>query len=61
MPVTSWQIWNEPNFPVYWGGKPNATAYARMVIAAAAGIRAVDPNAYIVSAGLPIRRSGRTR
>jgi GH35 family endo-1,4-beta-xylanase len=58
MPVTSWQIWNEPNFPVYWGGKPNAKAYARMVIAAAAGIRAVDPNAYIVSAGLPDSKLG---
>lgn len=58
MPVTSWQIWNEPNFPVYWGGKPNAKAYARMVIAAAAGIRAVDPNAYIVSAGLPDSKIG---
>jgi len=53
MPVTAYQIWNEPNFPVYWGGKPDAKAYARMVIAAAAGIRAADPNAYIVSAGLP--------
>jgi polysaccharide biosynthesis protein PslG len=58
MPVTSYQLWNEPNFPVYWGGKPNARQYARLVIAAAEAIRAVDPNAYIVSAGLPDSRLG---
>lgn len=58
VPVTSYQLWNEPNFPVYWGGKPNAKAYAKLVIAGAAGIRAVDPNAYIVSAGLPDSKLG---
>lgn len=53
VPITSYQLWNEPNFPVYWAGKPNAAAYAKLVIAGAAGIRAVQPDAYIVSAGIP--------
>lgn len=52
-PVTSYQVWNEPNFPIYWGGKPNGAAYAKMVIAVSAAIRAVQPDAYIVSAGIP--------
>lgn len=52
-PFTSYQVWNEPNFPVYWGGKPNAAAYGRMVIAVSTAIRAVQPDAYIVSAGIP--------
>ena len=58
VPITSYQLWNEPNFPLYWGGKPNATQYAKLVIAAAAAIRAVDPTAYIVSAGLPDSKLG---
>lgn len=52
-PFASYQVWNEPNFPVYWGGKPNAAAYGRMVIAVSAAIREVQPDAYIVSAGIP--------
>ncbi len=53
MPFTAYQVWNEPNFPLYWGGKPNGAAYARMLIATSAAIRAVQPSAYIVTAGIP--------
>jgi GH35 family endo-1,4-beta-xylanase len=52
-PFRFYQVWNEPNFPLYWGGKPNGAAYARMVIAVSGAIRSVQPDAYIVSAGIP--------
>jgi hypothetical protein len=51
-PITAWQIWNEPNFPSFWG-TPDAAAYARMLIAVAPLIRAADPHAEIVTAGMP--------
>lgn len=57
-PILTYQLWNEPNFPVYWAGKPNPAAYAKLAIAGAAAIRAVDPTAYIVSAGLPDSKLG---
>ena len=52
-PITAWQIWNEPNIPVYWRPRPNPAAYVRMLWLASQRIKAVDPNAEIVTAGLP--------
>jgi hypothetical protein len=57
-PITSWQIWNEPNLPVYWGGKPDAAAYVRLLKVVAAALRAGDPRAEIVTAGLPQSKLG---
>ncbi len=53
LPITAWQIWNEPNLPFYWRGRPNARSYARMVKTVGGAIRKVDRRAEIVSAGLP--------
>jgi hypothetical protein len=53
LPIRSWQIWNEPNLPQYWGGKPNAKQYTRLLKVAAKAIHKVDPKAEIVTAGLP--------
>lgn len=57
-PIQAWQIWNEPNLDVYWQPKSRATAYVRLLRASAKAIRAVDPAAEIVSAGIPDSRSG---
>lgn len=57
-PVQAWQIWNEPNLDVFWQPRPRATAYVRLLRASAKAIRAVDPAAEIVSAGIPDSRSG---
>lgn len=51
--IRSWQIWNEPNLPVYWGGRPNSRQYAALLAAAARAIRGVAPRAEIVTAGIP--------
>src|SRR3954469_5034521 len=52
----SYQIWNEPNLPVYSGGKPNAAAYVAMLRTVGAAIKEIEPSAEIVTAGLPDSR-----
>jgi Beta-galactosidase len=57
-PVRSWQVWNEPNLAVYWRPKPNPKGYVRLLAAVSKALRAVDPAAEVVSAGLPQSRAG---
>ena len=52
-PIRMWQIWNEPNFSSYWSEQPFAPSYVRLVGAARSALRAVDPGAEVVLAGLP--------
>ena len=52
LPIRSWQVWNEPNIPAYWPSGPNPAEYAAMLRTVAEGIRAVDPGARVVTAGL---------
>jgi hypothetical protein len=56
LPFTAYQIWNEPNLKAYSGGKPNAGKYVAMLKAVGPAIKAVDPAAEIVTAGLPDSR-----
>jgi hypothetical protein len=55
-PITAWQLWNEPALPGYWNRSPNAQEYVNMLAVAAPIIRAADPSAEIVSAGIPDSR-----
>lgn len=56
--IRSWQLWNEPNLPVYWGGrKPDGRSYVKLLAAGAKGIKHVDRGAEIVTAGLPQSRA----
>ena len=57
-PIRAWQVWNEPSLPVYWPTGPSPRAYAQLLEATGKAIRAVDPAATIVSAGLPQTRIG---
>src|SRR3972149_737505 len=51
--VLAYEIWNEPNLSIEWGGKPpDAAGYARLLQAGYEGVKAGDPNALVVSAGL---------
>ncbi len=50
--VTAFEIWNEPNISPFWAPRPNPAAYTRLLTSAAAGIRAVNPAATIVTGGL---------
>ena len=58
--VDAYIIWDEPNLAGHWGGRPaNPAAYAALLSAAAAAIRAADANAIIVAAPLaPTTESG---
>jgi hypothetical protein len=57
-PVTAWQVWNEPNLPVYWGGRTDAAAYVALLKVVGAALRAGDPKAEVVTAGLPQSKLG---
>lgn len=48
--VAAWELWNESNLRREWNGAPlNGAEFTRLVAAGAAGIRAVDPNAILIS------------
>lgn len=53
VPIHSWQVWNEPNTAQFWATGPDPAAYTRLLRASAAAIRAADPTAEVVTAGLP--------
>jgi len=51
--IAAYQIWNEPNLSREWGGRPpNAAEYVEILQVCSAAIRAVDPVAILISAGL---------
>jgi polysaccharide biosynthesis protein PslG len=54
VPVTAWQIWNEPNLGMfYWCGSASARRYVAMLRTVGKAIKKVDRRAGIVTAGLP--------
>jgi hypothetical protein len=52
-PIRRWQIWNEPNITAYWSTQPFVRAYVALLRAANRSLKAVDPDAQIVLAGMP--------
>jgi polysaccharide biosynthesis protein PslG len=51
--IAGYQVWNEPNLTREWAGRvPNAEAYAKLLKACYTAIKAADPNAIVISAGL---------
>jgi hypothetical protein len=58
MPIRAYQVWNEPNLPAYWRPSDDAAGYLRLVRLTRARVRAIDPKAAIVLAGLPDSRLG---
>jgi polysaccharide biosynthesis protein PslG len=52
LPVRSWQIWNEPNFLLFWRPRPSPSGYSRLLRISARAIRGIDRGAKIVAAGL---------
>ncbi len=57
LPIQSWQVWNEPNLKKYFspGATVQASAqkYATLLQLSHDAIKAVDPNARVVLAGMP--------
>lgn len=56
-PIRAWQIWNEPNFK-YFIAKPNPTEYGQLVKNSYTALKAADPGAQVVLAGLFARPKG---
>jgi hypothetical protein len=52
LPIRRWQIWNEPNFRLFWAPKIEPEGYAKLLRASATTIRAADPGAKIILAGI---------
>lgn len=51
--IRAYEIWNEPNLAREWCGRPPSGAgYTQMLKAAYTAIKATDPTAWVVSAGL---------
>lgn len=51
--VAAYQIWNEPNLTREWGGNiPSAGEYVELLRVCSEAIRAADPQAILISAGL---------
>ncbi len=53
VPIRMWQIWNEPNIIGFWPPQPFEPRYIGLLRAARAAIKANDPGARVVLAGLP--------
>ncbi len=60
LPIVSWQIWNEPNYLIFWRPHPEPRAYARLLERSAHAIHAVDPEATILAAGVAPVEAGIT-
>lgn len=58
LPIRRWQIWNEPNFLLFWRPRPSPRSYARLLRIAARALHRSDRGASIVTAGLALVRSG---
>jgi hypothetical protein len=52
LPITRWQIWNEPSSQTYYRPRPDAAGYAKLVKVSHDAIAGVDPGAQIVLAGV---------
>jgi hypothetical protein len=58
LPITAWQVWNEPNILAYWPSGPDPAGYAAMLRAVGTAIHGADPGAEVVAAGLPDTYTG---
>ncbi len=53
VPITMWEVWNEPNIKVFWNREPYVSTYVSLLRTAHAAIKAADPKAKVVLAGMP--------
>jgi Glycosyl hydrolase catalytic core len=58
LPIRTWQIWNEPNYPASWKPRPSPHEYARFLKISKRTIRRVDRHAVIVLGALGPGHSG---
>jgi len=57
--IAGYVIWNEPNLPYEWGGNnPNPAQYVQMLQAVYPRIKAADPEALVITAGMATTGGG---
>lgn len=49
--IDVWQVWNEPDLPIFWRPTPDAGDYARLLTKAYVAIKRADPANTVVMAG----------
>jgi polysaccharide biosynthesis protein PslG len=52
LPITDWQLWNEPNSPLFWKPTPDAGQYLELLRAFNYSVKGADPQAEILLGGL---------
>jgi polysaccharide biosynthesis protein PslG len=52
IPVSTLEIWNEPDNPEFWPPAPSASRYLGLYLTARAAIRHADPSAAVIVGGL---------
>ncbi len=52
MPITDWQLWNEPNSHLFWKPAPNASDYLDLLRGFASSVHSADPGARVLLGGL---------
>ncbi|MDQ3933405.1 MAG: hypothetical protein M3340_02100, partial [Actinomycetota bacterium] len=57
-PVTTYEIWNEPNLSNFWAPRVQPERYAEMYVLAREAIHAVDPEAVAIVGGLTAAADG---
>lgn len=50
--IHHWEIWNEPDSPLFWKPAPDAVAYARLLGETSAAIHSIDPQAHVLLGGI---------
>lgn len=53
VPIVSYQVWNEPNLPIYWPLQSSPRDYAALLRATSQGIKRVHSGANVMTAGMP--------
>lgn len=52
LPVTTFEVWNEPNHFAFWCPTPDPARFAELTLAAALAIHSADPEAEVLLGGL---------
>jgi polysaccharide biosynthesis protein PslG len=52
LPVTDWQLWNEPNSPLFWKPKPSVADYLTLLRSFSDAVKGADERARVVLGGL---------
>jgi hypothetical protein len=52
LPITAWEIWNEPNLKNYFRAQPFARPYAALLRAAYPAVKGADPGATVLMASM---------